>query len=75
MKMKCNKCGEENPPLKKCCQKCGEFLAGETFNNVTGEFGVRNPDGTFSPYTDSRKHIKPKDYFDGAVRQYTNKVE
>lgn len=48
--MKCKKCKHENPSLKKCCESCGSVLSGETINNVTGELGIRNPDGSFTPY-------------------------
>lgn len=46
--MECPKCGADNAPLKKTCQNCGAVLSGWTRNNVTGEFGFRNPDGTFT---------------------------
>lgn len=46
--MDCPKCGASNAPLKKCCYRCGAILSGWTVNNVTGEYGYRNPDGTFT---------------------------
>lgn len=46
--MDCPKCGASNAPLKKCCHVCGAVLSGYTVNNVTGEYGYRNPDGTFT---------------------------
>lgn len=46
--MECPKCGASNAPLKKTCYNCGAVLSGWTVNNVTGEYGYRNPDGTFT---------------------------
>lgn len=46
--MDCPKCGASNAPLKKCCSNCGSILTGWTVNNVTGEHGYRNPDGSFT---------------------------
>lgn len=46
--MNCPKCGASNAPLKKSCYRCGTILSGYTINNVTGEYGYRNPDGTFT---------------------------
>ena len=46
--MDCPKCGASNAPLKKSCYRCGTILSGYTINNVTGEAGYRNPDGTFT---------------------------
>lgn len=46
--MDCPKCGASNAPLKKTCYNCGAVLNGWTVNNVTGEYGYRNPDGSFS---------------------------
>lgn len=46
--MDCPKCGASNAPLKKSCYRCGTILSGYTMNNVTGEYGYRNPDGTFT---------------------------
>lgn len=46
--MDCPKCGASNAPLKKCCSSCGAVLSGWTINNVTGEYGYRNPDGSFT---------------------------
>lgn len=48
MTMDCPKCGASNAPLKKCCYRCGTILSGYTINNVTGEYGYRNPDGSFT---------------------------
>ena len=47
--MTCNKCGTANAPLKRCCSSCGAFLEGRVINNVTGEVGYRNTDGSFTP--------------------------
>lgn len=47
--MRCNKCGYDNAPVKRCCSNCGSFLEGRTINNVTGEVGYRNADGSFTP--------------------------
>ena len=46
--MRCKKCGEENASAKRCCSNCGAFLEGYTFNNVTGKFGYRESDGSFT---------------------------
>lgn len=46
--MKCSKCGASNAPLKKSCYRCGAILSGPAINNVTGEYGYRNPDGSFT---------------------------
>lgn len=46
--MTCLNCGAENAPAKKCCCRCGAVLSGYTINNVTGEYGYRNHDGSFS---------------------------
>lgn len=46
--MDCPKCGASNAPLKKCCYRCGTILSGYTINNVTGEYGYRNSDGSFT---------------------------
>lgn len=46
--MECPKCGASNAPLKKSCYRCGSILSGPAINNVTGEYGFRNPDGTFT---------------------------
>lgn len=46
--MDCPKCGASNAPLKKSCYRCGAILSGYTVNNVTGEYGYRNPDGSFT---------------------------
>ncbi len=46
--MDCPKCGASNAPLKKSCYRCGSILSGHTINNVTGEYGYRNPDGSFT---------------------------
>lgn len=43
--MICKRCGEENPDAKRVCTKCGAFLEGYTFNNVTGDYGYRGADG------------------------------
>lgn len=45
--MVCKICGEENGDCKKCCSRCGAFLEGYTFNNVTGVYGYRGGDGRF----------------------------
>lgn len=46
--MKCTKCRTDNAPAKKTCENCGTILSGVTINNVTGQKGVRNPDGSFN---------------------------
>lgn len=46
--MDCPKCGAINGSAKRTCYKCGAILSGYTINNVTGEYGYRNPDGTFT---------------------------
>ena len=48
--MKCKNCNHENAPLKKVCERCRKVLAGECINNVTGQLGIRNSDGSFTPY-------------------------
>lgn len=45
--MRCKRCGEENPGMRKCCIRCGAFLEGYAVNNVTGEYGYRGADGLF----------------------------
>ena len=47
--------------LKRCCSRCGAFLEGYTFNNVTGEYGYRGGDGGW--YKDEEEYkatLKPK---------------
>ena len=44
----CSECGEHNAPLKRTCIRCGAILDGWTVNNVTGEYGYRSKDGTFT---------------------------
>lgn len=51
----CPKCGEINAPLKKTCIGCGIFLEGYTVNNVTGRYGYRHADGTFTPNEENRR--------------------
>lgn len=34
--------------MKKTCYNCGAVLSGWTVNNVTGEYGYRNSDGSFT---------------------------
>ena len=46
--MECPKCGASNAPLKKTCYNCGAVLSGWTVNNVTGEYGYRNSNGSFT---------------------------
>ena len=58
--MRCITCGYDNAPLKKVCRECGAFLAGETINNVTGKWGRRNTDGSFTPYKEET-HTAPAD--------------
>lgn len=48
--MICISCGNTNGWAKKTCCQCGAILVGETINNVTGKFGIRNADGSFTPY-------------------------
>jgi hypothetical protein len=45
--MKCKTCGTENAPLKKTCESCNLILEGFCINNMTGEYGYRNADGSF----------------------------
>jgi len=47
--MICKYCHTENAPLKKTCGCCGSILEGRAINNVTGEVGYRNADGSFTP--------------------------
>lgn len=47
--MTCNHCGREVPDIKKTCPFYGSFMAGYTVNNVTGERGFKDGDGTFHP--------------------------
>lgn len=47
--MKCIICKHDNAPLKKTCEECGGVLSGTTINNVTGQQGFRNLDGSFTP--------------------------
>ena len=53
--MICNHCVREVPDAKKTCPHCGEYLWGWTFNNVTGEYGYRNEDGSFIPILSTGK--------------------
>ena len=46
--MKCLHCGTKNASVKKTCTECGNFLEGWTVNNVTGEYGYREADGSFT---------------------------
>lgn len=48
--MICSYCGREVADVKKTCPYCGEVLTGWTMNNVTGELGYRNEDGSFTPF-------------------------
>lgn len=48
--MICNNCGREVADVKKTCPYCGEYLTGWTVNNVTGELGYKNEDGSFTPF-------------------------
>jgi len=50
--MECKHCGADNGSVKKCCHQCGNVLEGVCFNNVTGEHGHRNSDGSFTTYDD-----------------------
>lgn len=50
--MKCKKCNTNNAPVKKTCSNCGAFLEGYTLNNVTGKYGYRNADGSFTNHKD-----------------------
>lgn len=58
--MECIKCGASNAPLKKSCYRCGAILSGYTINNVTGEYGFRNPDGTFTKEPTEARIIVPR---------------
>lgn len=55
--MKCKHCNTENAPLKKICSNCNKILEGYCFNNVTGNYGYRNSDGTF---TEINIKVKPQ---------------
>ena len=59
--MNCPKCGADNAPVKKCCYRCGTILSGFTINNVTGEYGYRNPDGSFSVINQNTMDAKLQD--------------
>lgn len=56
--MICKRCGEENPDAKRVCTKCGAFLEGYTFNNVTGDYGYRGADGKW--YKTEEDYIENK---------------
>jgi hypothetical protein len=58
--MICKKCNNENAPIKKTCSVCGAILEGWTLNNVTGKFGYRHADGTFTVISDE---IDPAKFF------------
>lgn len=58
--MECIKCGASNAPLKKSCYRCGAILPGYATNNVTGEYGFRNPDGTFTKEPTEARIIVPR---------------
>lgn len=58
--MECIKCGASNALLKKSCYRCGAILSGYTINNVTGEYGFRNPDGTFTKGPTEARIIVPR---------------
>ena len=47
--MQCKTCKMDNAPIKRSCSNCGAILVGEAINNVTGEQGKRNADGSFTP--------------------------
>lgn len=64
--MECPKCGANNAPLKKTCFNCGSILSGWTVNNVTGEYGYRNPDGSFTKEPKSMAE-KPKGIVSGVT--------
>ena len=69
--MRCSKCGTDNGSLKRCCANCGAVLSGFTVNNVTGEYGYRNPDGSFTKRLklavspDSVANEQPTEMLDG----------
>jgi hypothetical protein len=56
--MICISCGNTNGWAKKTCGQCGAVLVGETINNVTGKFGRRNADGSFTPYQTESDNIQ-----------------
>lgn len=58
--MDCKKCGSGNAPLKKCCTNCGAFLEGFAVNNVTGQVGYRNSDGSFKPTESETRNAMQK---------------
>jgi hypothetical protein len=49
----CKKCGYQNGWIKRTCAMCGAFIKGLAVNNVTGNIGHRNADGTFFPGNES----------------------
>ena len=51
--LRCRACGTKNPPVKKTCANCGTMLEGRTVNNVTGKWGYRHADGSFTPDADA----------------------
>ncbi len=59
--MICKSCGRTNAEVNKCCHFCGAILEGETINNVTGEFGYRNADGSFTTFRDAHALIDDDD--------------
>lgn len=62
--MRCTKCKTDNAPLKKTCENCGSILSGPTINNVTGEYGIRNNDGSFTPFeaNDTQMYWNPNNF-------------
>ena len=54
--MECKHCGAENGSVKKCCHRCGKVLEGECYNNLTGDFGYRKADGSFTAYPNQKQY-------------------
>lgn len=46
--MECKNCGCDNAPLKRSCERCGKILEGYCINNITGNYGYRHADGSFT---------------------------
>lgn len=69
--MNCSRCGCGNAPLKKCCSECGAILTGKTINNTTGKWGIRNADGSFTPFlADKEESMKRVRAFRGDNKMY-----
>lgn len=59
--MKCKKCKTDNAPLKKTCERCGEILYGPAINNITGKYGIRHKEGSFTPFPKSGQRFMDMD--------------